>query len=216
MSYRKKTIICVFSFFVIRGGTFLAAQEKKIDQIQLEKAIGLYRDQHLYKEALDEFSKVLENSVDSEMIFQAYLYISNIHFILNENDAAMANVKKMCEFKQEFALSKNEFNPDFIKFVELIKEGQIGIVYFDTVPQAAKILIDKIEVGVTPIKKELLAKKYFLRVIKWGYSPLEFTIDIIPHEITSIKFDLNLQKNWKSFSRSALLMLLLSVAISRT
>lgn len=214
MSYCQKTIICFFSFLLIYGGTFLAAQEKKIGQIQLEQGLSLFRNSQ-YKEALDELSKVPEKSVDSELIFQAYLYISNIHFILNENDAATTYAKKLCEYKQEFTLSENEFNSAFIKFIEGIKEDLIGIGYFDTVPPAAKISLDKIEVGVTPIKKELLAKKYFLRVVKWGYSPLETTINITPHDTNSVKFDLNLQKNWKSFVRSALLMLVLNVALSR-
>ena len=60
----------------------MAAQDKKTDQIQLEKALDLFRNSQ-YKEALDAFSKVLGKSVDSEIEFQAYLYISNIHFILN-------------------------------------------------------------------------------------------------------------------------------------
>jgi hypothetical protein len=214
MSYLQKTIICFFSLLVIHGGTFLTAQEKKIGQIQLEQGLSLFRNSQ-YKEALYEFLKVPEKSVDNELIFQAYLYISNIHFILNENDDATTYAKRLCEAKQEFTLSENEFNSAFIKFIESIKKELIGIGYFDTVPPAAKILLDKIEVGVTPIKKELLAKKYFLRVVKWGYSPLETTINITPHDTNSVKFDLNLQKNWKSFGRSALLMFVLSIAMSR-
>lgn len=214
MSYLQKTIICFFSLLVIHGGTFLTAQEKKIGQIQLEQGLSLFRNSQ-YKEALDEFSKVPEKSVDNELIFQAYLYMSNIHFILNEKEAAMTYAKRLCEVKQEFALSENEFNSAFIKFIDAIKENLIGIGYFDTVPPAAKILLDKIEVGVTPIKKELLAKEYFLRVVKWGYSPLETKIKITPHDTNSVKFDLNQQKNWKSFGRSALLMLVLSIAMSR-
>jgi hypothetical protein len=61
-------------------------------------------------------------------------------------------------------------------------------------------------VGITPLKLELLSQKYYLRVVKPWYDPIEDELEIEKSIVTPVKLDMTKGKNWKTFLRSSVIM----------
>jgi tetratricopeptide (TPR) repeat protein len=203
----KRGIVFLVLLFVL--GTFLPSfsqiQEKPKDTKQLlEKGIDLYRSGE-YEEAIKVFSEVLKLSVDKNEIIRTYVYFAYTYFAMNELDKALVQVYEAIKQSPEMTLKEEEFPADFIKFFDTAKNQVVGTLFIESTPDRARVWIDKKEFGSTPLKTQLPAQRYYLRVVKGGYSPHEETIEIRSDSIIPIKIDLNKKKNWKSFALSSLI-----------
>ncbi len=74
----------------------------------------------------------------------------------------------------------------------------------------ANVILDGKNIGLTPMKKELLAKTYLLRMVKWGYTPYEMELEIKKMELSNFKIDLSKERNWKTLIRSTVIFVALS------
>jgi len=91
-----------------------------------------------------------------------------------------------------------------------MKTNLFGISFFFTETPN----MDNKKLGITPIKREFLSQKYYMRLVKWGYDPVVREIEIEVGEVNHFKVDLNKERNWKTFLRSSLIMIVASVLIS--
>jgi len=203
----KKGIIC-FAVLLIFGfclPTYPQVQEKQKDTKQLlERGVDLYRSGE-YEEAIKVFTEVLKLSVDKNEIIRTHVYFAYTYFAMNKLDDAVIQAYEAIKLSPEMTLKEEEFPVDFIKFFDTARSQVVGTIFIESAPDKAKVWIDKKEYGLTPLKTQLLAQKYFLKVVKGGYSPHEETIEIRSDSITPIKIDLNKKRNWKSFALSSLI-----------
>jgi len=211
----KRGIISFAMLFVL--GSFLLSysqiQEKQEDTKQLlEKGVDLYRSGE-YEEAIKVFTEVLELSVDKSEIIQTHVYFAYTYFAMNKLDKAVVQAYEAIKQSPEMTLKEEEFPVEFIKFFDTARSQVVGTVFIESAPDRARVWIDKKELGFTPLKTQLLAQKYFLRVVKGGYSPHEETIEIRSDSITPIKIDLNKKRNWKSFALSSLIFGAITVLV---
>jgi len=179
----------------------------------LEKGIDLYRSGE-YEEAVKAFSEVLKLSVVKEEIVRARVYYSYTYFAMNELDKAMIQINEAIRESPEMKLDPEEFPAEFIAFFDTARNQVVGTAFIESVPSGARIWINKKESGTTPLKIQLLAQRYSLKVVKGGYSPYEETMEIRSDSIVPIKVDLNKRKNWKSFTLSALIMGAITVLVN--
>jgi hypothetical protein len=194
------------------------SQTKQSEQVLLDKGIKYYKDAK-YSDAVDVFSQIKGTSTDRDILFKTYLYWGNISFIIGDVDKAKSYINLTFDYKPEYSLDENEFpSESFIKFWKNERQAVIGIVSFESLPAAAKVYLDGRMIGVTPYKTPLIAvnRKYSIRMVKAGYSVYETVIDLKPNlETTPVIINFNTVKNWKSFVRSAVLMIVLGITMNR-
>lgn len=192
---------------------FCFAQEKIKEKQLIEEGIDYYKSGK-YDEAIEVFSEVIRISLNEDELFSAYLYLAYTYFTLEEYDEAKIKIEKAIEIKPAVELDEKEFVSEFLKFFKNSKKELVGIGFIESIPSGAFIYLDENKIGLTPIKKELLSQKYFLRLVKWGYSPIETEIEIIKDDVQHIKIDLTKSKNWKTFLRSSLVMIALGFLLN--
>ena len=167
-----------------------------------------------YNEAIEIFRLSLRTSIVNRENFTAYLYLGYTYFALQQIDNAKAQVGKAVEVDPDFMPREPDFIPEFVALYKKTKEEIIGIGFFDSLPPHAKFSLDGKSVGVTPLKKELLAGTYLLRAVCPGYEAYEMLVDIKQSEIVNFKIDLTGEKNWKTFIRSSLIFAALAYLAS--
>lgn len=187
-------------------------QAQKDTKLLLEQGIDLYRSGE-YENAIKVFLEVLKVSVVKDEIIRARVYTSYTYFAMNELDKAMIQINEAIKESPEMKLDAAEFPADFIKFFDTARNQLVGTAFIESTPSGAKVWIDKRNSGFTPLKIQLLAQSYTLRVVKGGYSPYEETMEIRSDSIVPVKVDLNKRKNWKSFALSTLIMGALTVLV---
>jgi tetratricopeptide (TPR) repeat protein len=183
------------------------AQEKP--KTLVETGIDYYKAGK-YPEAINTLKEVIRTSIDDRDLLRAYVYLGYTYFSLQEMDSAKVQVEKAVEVNPDYYLSEDEFVPDFIAYYKKTKEGLTGIAFFESQPPQASIFLDDKQLGLSPLKKELLAKVYLLRVVKWGFTPYEMELAIKKTEVNNFKIDLNAGKNWKTFVRSSVIFIVLN------
>jgi len=168
-----------------------------------------------YQESLRVFKEVIRTSINDREQFLAYLYTSYTHFSLpvQELENAKAQAEKAIAIDSDFVFREDEFVSEFVEFYKKIKEEMTGIGYFDADPNPASIYLNDAPIGIAPIKKELLAKVYLLRAVKWGYTPYEAEIEIKKTEVNNFKIPLKDDKNWKTLVRSSIIFVVLSYLV---
>ena len=198
-----KTLVVFLAVFGVLG----FAQEKP--KTLLETGIDYYKSGK-YVEAIDAFKEVIRTSIIEKDLFLAYVYLGYTHFSLQEMENAKAQVEKAVEINPDSYLSEDEFVAEFVAFYKKAKEGLVGIGFFESNPPQANIILDGKNIGLTPMKKELLAKTYLLRMVKWGYTPYEMELEIKKMELSNFKIDLSKERNWKTLIRSSVVFIALS------
>ncbi len=166
-----------------------------------------------YDEAIKAFSEVVKKSVNKDLCFKAYLYLGYTYFTRGNHNKARKSIENSVQMKQNVELDESEFVPEFIDFYEENKLGVVGIGFFESIPSSASVYLDKKKIGFTPVKKELLSQKYYLRIVKRGYEPIVKEIEINIGEINYFKVDFSKGKNWKTFLRSSVLMIVLGLVL---
>jgi len=184
------------------------AQEKP--KTLLDTGIGYYKSGK-YTEAIDTFKEVIRTTINEKDLLMAYIYLGYTHFSLQELENAKTQLEKAVELNADYFLSEDEFVAEFIAFYKKAKEGLVGIGFFESDPPKSNVYLDKKLIGLTPIKKELLSKKYTLRMVKWGYTPYEAELEIKKTELMNFKVNLNKKGNWKTLIRSAVVFIALNV-----
>lgn len=211
----KKALVLLSLFYILAASlpSFYPVQEKQRDTKQLlEEGIDLYRSGK-YEEAIDVFIDVLKLSVDKNEIIRTHLYSGYTYFAMNEPDKTLGQVEEAIKSDPDLKLNEEEFAPEFIKFFEAAKTQFVGTAFIESIPNGAKVWINKREVGYTPLKIQLLAQKYNLRVVKAWFSPYEENIEIRNDAIVPFRIDFNKKKNWKSFVLSSLIMTAMTVLV---
>jgi len=211
----KKALFLLSLFYVLAASlpSFYPVQEKQRDTKQLlEEGIDLYRSGK-YEEAIDVFIDVLKLSVDKNEIIRTHLYSGYTYFAMNEPDKTLGQIEEAIKSDPDLKLNEEEFAPEFIKFFEAAKTQFVGTAFIESIPSGAKVWINKREVGYTPLKIQLLAQKYDLRVVKAWFSPYEENIEIRNDAIVPFRIDFNKKKNWKSFVLSSLIMTAMTVLL---
>lgn len=194
--------------------SFCSAQIKKNEREILQQGIDFFKS-GVYEKAIDSFFDVIKISIDKDILLKAHIYLGYTYYSLENRDEATRQLEAAIGFAPDLKLSEEEFVPAFIEFVKVIKKDLVGIVFIESIPSKAFIYLNKKKLGLTPFKKELLAKKYLLRLVKAGYDPHEEEIAIISNDLNNKMFDLSKGKNWKTFARSCLIMLVLGMTLSK-
>jgi len=165
-----------------------------------------------YQETINVLKEVIRTSIDEHDLFLANLYMGYAYFSLptQEMENAKTQIERAISLNPEYILREDEFVPDFLAFYKKVKEGLTGIGYFESDPPQAKVYLDNTQIGLTPLKKELLAKVYLLRAVKWGYTTFETEIEIKKTEVGNVKIPLSDDKNWKTFIRSSVIFVVLA------
>ena len=200
---------CAILGWILMGALAGWGQDKPVSLV--DSGIEHYKAGR-YQESLRVLKEVIRTSIDDRELFLAYLYTSYTYFSLpvQELGKAKAQAEKAVAINPDSVLREDEFVSEFVEFYKKIREEMTGIGYFDADPNPANIYLDNAPIGVAPIKKELLAKVYLLRAVKWGYTPYEGEIEIKKTEVTNFKIPLNDDKNWKTFIRSSVIFVVLS------
>lgn len=203
----NKIFIIIFQLILsISLVAFCFTQEKINEKSLIEEGIDYYKSGK-YDKAIETFSEIIRKSLIENEILDAYIYLGYTYFTIEENDEAKVKIEKAIEAKPDLELDEKEFVYGFIKFYKETKKGLVGIGFIESIPTRAFVYLDNNKIGSTPIKKELVSQKYFLRLIKWGYSPFEKEIEIKNDRVEHIKIDLTKNKNWKTFLRSCVVMI---------
>lgn len=171
-----------------------------------------------FEEAIESFSQVLKYSLNQSYVALAHLYLAYTYFSrMNQGDEIRArdHLIKCIDINPEIYPDEKEFGTLFLKYFKELKMQTVGIAYFRSVPDKSKIFLDGNSLGITPIKKELAAKKYKLRAVKWGYTPIEIDIQIQSNEINDIVLNFQKERNWMTFVKSTLLMIVFKIALDR-
>jgi len=210
-----KKLTALGLFFFLFAGICSSGCAQGINQdlnLLLRKGIDLCLS-GAYEEAVSTFSQVLKLSVDQDINRQALLYLGYTYFALGDHSKAKSQVEEVIKISPQTALDEKEFGAEFTKFFETTKRELVGIAFIESIPSRAMIWIDKAKIDYTPIKIELLAQKYRLRVVKGGYTPYEETLVITSNIFNPVKVDLTKEKNWKSFITSSLIMIAVSFLV---
>jgi tetratricopeptide (TPR) repeat protein len=194
--------------FVLSGGlgSFCWAQETAPDMNTLLKQGMDYYQSGNYEEAIRTFSDILRLSVDKNINLRAHLYLAYTFFLQGESDQSRSQLENAIRLNPQMILDDREFGPEFIKLFESAKKTVTGIAFIESVPKGAMIWIDDEEIGLTPLKRELLSGKYRIKIIKAGYSTHEGVVDIKSDIINSLLIDLTKKDNWKNFVLSTVIM----------
>ncbi len=204
-------LLGLFSILAASLPVLCSAQEVRRDSKQLlEEGIDLYRSGK-YEEAIAAFQDVLKLSVDKSEIIRTYLYSGYTYFAMNEPDKTLEQIEQAVKGDPDLKLGEEEFAPEFIKFFEAAKAQFVGTVFIESIPNGARVWINKRNVGRTPLKIQLLAQKYDLRVVREWFSPYEENIEIRNASIVPLRIDFYKNKNWKSFALSSLIMTAITV-----
>lgn len=198
-------IILIISLIPIRG----YSQEQE----RYQEGVKLYQEGK-YERAIEIFSELVKKSLDKDLCFNAYIYLGYTYFTIGELGQARHSIEKGVELKQNVYLNEEEFVRDFILFYRDCKESVVGVAFIESIPSSASIFIDNKKQGTTPIKKELLSQKYYLRLVKWGYDPVVREIEINVGEVNHFKVDLTKERNWKTFLRSSLVLIVTGLLLS--
>jgi len=198
--------------FVLICAIVAFGQEKPVSSV--DTGIQYYRTGR-YKECLEVLKNVIQTSISDNELFLAHLYSSYTYFSMpvQELENAQAQAEKAITINPNYIPREDEFVTDFIDFYKKAKEQLTGIAFFDVDPNPAAIILNNLPLGTSPFKKELLAKVYLLRVVKWGYTPYETEIEVKKTEMINFNIPLNDEKNWKTFLRSSVIFALLTVLI---
>jgi tetratricopeptide (TPR) repeat protein len=151
-------------------GSFCWAQETAPDMNTLLKQGMDYYQSGNYAEAIRAFSDVLRLSVDKNINLRAHLYLGYTHFLQGESDKSRTQLEDAIKLNPQMILDDREFGPEFIKLFESAKKTVTGIAFIESVPKGATIWIDNEEIGLTPLKRELLSGKYRIKILKAGYT----------------------------------------------
>jgi tetratricopeptide (TPR) repeat protein len=211
----KKALVLLSLVSILAASlpSFCQAQEKQRDTKQLlEEGIDLYRSGK-YEEAINVFMDVLKLSVDKNEIVRTHLYSGYTYFAMNQPDKSLEQVEEAIKSAPDLKLNEEEFAPEFIKFFEAAKAQFVGTAFIESNPNGARVWINKREVGYTPLKIQLLAQKYNLKVVKGWFSPYEENIEMRNDAIVPFRIDFNKKKNWKSFVLSSLIMTAMTVLV---
>lgn len=206
---RTKAIILVLGLILALSGNLGSsgwAQERPSDMDALLKQGVDFYQSGSYDEAIRTFSEVLRLSVDQNINLRAHLYLAYTYFLKGESDEARRQVEEAIKVSPQMLLDDREFGPEFRKIFEAAKKAVTGIAFIESVPRGALVSIDGKGIGPAPLKQELLAGKYKIKVIKTGYSPYEEIMEIKSDTINSLLIDLTKRDNWKNFVLSTLLM----------
>jgi len=207
--YKHKILMIIFHIILtIVLLSFCFAQEE-IDKKDLINEGKNYYKSGKYEEAANAFLEVIKTSVNKDKLYSAYIYLGYTYFTLEEHEKAKIQIDNGIEIKPYSKLGESEFVAEFIDFYETNKRELVGIGFFETIPTEAFVYIDDEKIGLAPIKKELLSRKYFLRLVKRGYDPYETEFEIKSNAVKSIKIDLTKGRNWKTFARSSVVMVAL-------
>jgi len=198
-----KTLVVFFAVFGVLG----FAQEKP--KSLLETGIEYYKAGK-YPEAIEVFKELIRTSIVEKDIFLTYVYLGYTYFSLQEMENARVQLEKAVEINPDYNPREGEFVAEFVAFYKKAKEGLVGIGFFESNPSQANIILDGKNLGLTPMKQELLAKTYLLRMVKWGYTPYEMEFEIKKMELSNFKVDLSKGWNWKTLIRSSVVFIALS------
>lgn len=207
-------MVIIFQIFFLTSLVPISSAQvdKTQDKNLLEGGKEFYKSGN-YEEAIEAFSKVIRKSVDKAETLEAYVWLGYTYFTIEKPDEARINIEKGVELSPELELYEKDFGLEFVKFFKITKTEIVGVVFIETVPSGATVFIDNSLAGVTPLKRELLYQKYFMKVVKWGYSPNDQKFEVKRNEANYIKVDLSKGKNWKSFVQSAAIMVVFSFLI---
>lgn len=208
----RKNKIFIIIFQAILSINIVAlcfAQEISNEKKLIEQGIKYYKSGE-YDKAIESFSEVIKTSINKNELLTAYIYLGYTYHTRGEMDKAKIPIERGIELRPGHTLDEKEFVPEFIEFFKEKKEKIVGVGFFESIPPKAFVYLNNQKIGLTPIKNELLAKKYFFRLVKWGYSPVEKEIEIKNNDVTAIMIDLSKTKNWQTFLRSSLIMIAFS------
>jgi len=164
-----------------------------------------------YPNAIEAFMEIIKKSVDYEELKRAYIYLGYTYFSLPDEKNARMQIEHAIQLDLDYTPKVEEgFSAEFIALHKVTKESLVGIAFFDSVPSPATVLIDGKEIGKTPQKKELLIKVYEAKFMRPGYESCMETVEIKKGEIVSVNASMRDARNWKTFLRSALGMVLFS------
>jgi len=201
-------VVLIFLFiYLFPFNCYCQEEESYLEGINLYKA-------GKYEEAIDVFSKIVKKSLDKDLTFKAYIYLGYTYFTIGALDQASFNIEKGVELKQNVDLDEEEFVPDFINFYIDCKDRVVGVAFIESIPSSASIYLDNKKLGKTPIKREFLSQKYYLRLVKWGYDPVVKEIEIKIGEVNHYKVDLSKERNWVTFIRSSLVMIVVGMLLN--
>jgi len=198
-------VILIIGLLPIRG--YSQEQEKYLEGVKLYQ-------EGKYDRAVEIFSDIVKKSLDKDLCFNSYIYLGYTYFTIGEHEQARFYIEKGVELKQNVDLNEDEFIRDFILFYRNTKDRVVGIAFIESIPSKASIFMDNKKLGITPIKREFLSQKYYMRLVKWGYDPVVREIEIEVGEVNHFKVDLSKERNWKTFLRSSLVMIVAGVLIS--
>ncbi len=196
--------IITFSFLSSYG--FGLSQEEAVQNPLIQQGINYYKAGD-YDSAVRVLEEAIKMSVRQNELFTAYIYIGYTYFTLAELDKAVPYIDEAIKINPNKILDRNEFVSEFIDYYNDTKKTTVGIGFFESIPDGSFLYVDKIKLGITPLKQEFLAGKYMLRLVKWGYAPYEDEIEINRNEINNFKIDLSKTKNWKTFARSSVIVI---------
>lgn len=205
---------CMFVIIIFASISYVCiAQEIIQDNPMIKEGIDQYKAGK-YDQAINIFSEVIRQSVEKEILYSAYFYLGYCYYTIEDLGNAKSRIEDAINTIPDKKPNEEDFVPEFIDYFNSIKRKIIGIGFFESIPKNAIIYLDDIKIGTTPQKNELLNKKYFLRMVKYGYEPFEAEFNIQSNEIRNIKIDLREVKNWRTFSRSAVIMIGLSIILN--
>lgn len=186
---------------ILAAGIGLAQEPPKS---KLEAGIALYKAGS-YAEAVEAFRQVIRISLLDEELFRAYLYLGYTYFSLQKEEEAKAQVEKAIEIDPGFNPSEADFISEYVAFYGMIKATVVGVAFFVTLPSEAKVFLDDELIGRSPLKKELLAGVYRLRLASPGYEAYEALVELKKAKDSTVKIDFRSEKNWKTFLRGGLI-----------
>jgi tetratricopeptide (TPR) repeat protein len=196
------SLIVLFFTFI----TTSTAQEAIKEENIIQRGINLYKAGR-YEEAIDMFSEVLKRSTIKQENIDASIYLGLTYFSLQRQEEGRKSIEAAIQLKPDLTLEEKDIiTLEFTKFFTECKNNIVGIGFIESIPSGALVYLDKQKVGITPLKLELLSQKYYLRVVKPWYDPIEDELEIEKSIVTPVKLDMTKGKNWKTFLRSSVIM----------
>ncbi len=209
---RRRGLAGILMVAALFWGHLLLAQELADPGASLAQGMEFYKSGK-YEEAIAVFSALIRKSVDPQITLKANLYLGYSYFTIAKQSEAKSAVEAAILLKPEIELDPSEFVVDFVKFFQDRKNDMVGVLTIETMPPNARVAIDGVHVGSTPLKRDLLYQKYFLRVVRPGYPALSQNIEISRTQTNNIKVDLTKGQSWKKLIRSSLMMIGVAILV---
>ena len=186
---RNTVLGLALAIVVVLSGEARGGPTDKQELPELQTAKRAYAEGR-FQESIEQLSPLLIFLTDDDARCEAA-------FLLGLNHLALGNGRESGEYfasavrsDPAFLPSERDYPRASVLAFEYVRAGLIGELVVEAEPMRGRVLLAGEPLGTTPLRQEVLAGDYILRVEAEGHTPQERPVTVVAKERTSVSVSL--------------------------